>query len=233
MSTAESQRRGARPPPKTGRPTDRPDPLIRAQARPHRRAGLAPGRAAQGPRRGALRRRVRRCEGMVYAALRYSTIARGRITTLDTSAAEAAAGVVLVMTHRNAPRDAAAAAVPDRAEGGRRQRPARHAGRQHPLERRADRGRPGRNPGAGRPRRVADRGRLRILDAADLRGGHGDTRARPTASSASRSRCSIGDAEAALAGRAALGRSHLPHAAPQPQRDRAARGHARRGTATT
>lgn len=42
-------------------------------------------------------------EGMVYAALRYSTIARGRIATLDTSAAEAAPGVVLVMTHRNAP----------------------------------------------------------------------------------------------------------------------------------
>jgi xanthine dehydrogenase YagR molybdenum-binding subunit len=43
-------------------------------------------------------------DGMVYASLRYSTIARGRITTLDTSAAEAAGGVVLVMTHRNAPR---------------------------------------------------------------------------------------------------------------------------------
>jgi xanthine dehydrogenase YagR molybdenum-binding subunit len=43
-------------------------------------------------------------EGMVYAALRYSTIARGRITSLDTSAAEAARGVVLVMTYRNAPR---------------------------------------------------------------------------------------------------------------------------------
>ena len=43
-------------------------------------------------------------EGMVYAALRYSTIARGAITTLDTGAAEAAAGVVLVMTHRNSPR---------------------------------------------------------------------------------------------------------------------------------
>ena len=42
--------------------------------------------------------------GMVYAALRYSTIARGRIATLDTGAAEAAGGVVLVMTHRNAPR---------------------------------------------------------------------------------------------------------------------------------
>jgi xanthine dehydrogenase YagR molybdenum-binding subunit len=43
-------------------------------------------------------------EGMVYTALRYSTIARGHITTLDISAAEAAPGVVLVMTHRNAPR---------------------------------------------------------------------------------------------------------------------------------
>src|ERR1700722_8546158 len=43
-------------------------------------------------------------EGMVYAALRYSTIARGRIATLDTSAAEAAAGVVFVMTHNKAPR---------------------------------------------------------------------------------------------------------------------------------
>ena len=42
-------------------------------------------------------------EDMVYAALRYSTVARGRITTLDTSVAEAAAGVVLVMTYRNAP----------------------------------------------------------------------------------------------------------------------------------
>ena len=43
-------------------------------------------------------------EDMVYAALTFSTIARGRIATLDTMAAEAAPGVVLVMTHRNAPR---------------------------------------------------------------------------------------------------------------------------------
>jgi xanthine dehydrogenase YagR molybdenum-binding subunit len=43
-------------------------------------------------------------EGMVYAALRYSTVARGRVNTLDTTAAEAAPGVVLVMTHQNAPR---------------------------------------------------------------------------------------------------------------------------------
>jgi xanthine dehydrogenase YagR molybdenum-binding subunit len=43
-------------------------------------------------------------DGMVYAALLYSTIARGRIATIDTAAAEAAPGVALVMTYRNAPR---------------------------------------------------------------------------------------------------------------------------------
>ncbi len=43
-------------------------------------------------------------EGMVYAALVFSTVPKGRIATLDTSAAEAAPGVVLVMTHRNAPK---------------------------------------------------------------------------------------------------------------------------------
>ena len=43
-------------------------------------------------------------DGMTYAALRYSTIARGRIVEIDTSAAEAAPGVVLVMTYKNAPR---------------------------------------------------------------------------------------------------------------------------------
>ena len=43
-------------------------------------------------------------EDMVYATLRYSTIAKGRVLELDTAAAESAPGVVLVMTHRNAPR---------------------------------------------------------------------------------------------------------------------------------
>ena len=43
-------------------------------------------------------------DGMVFAALAYSTIAKGRIATLDTAAAERAPGVVLVMTHRNAPK---------------------------------------------------------------------------------------------------------------------------------
>ena len=42
-------------------------------------------------------------EGMLYASLVFSTIAKGRIHTLDTQAAQAAPGVVLVMTHHNAP----------------------------------------------------------------------------------------------------------------------------------
>lgn len=41
---------------------------------------------------------------LLYAALVHSTIARGRIAALDTAAAEAAPGVALVMTHRNAPK---------------------------------------------------------------------------------------------------------------------------------
>lgn len=43
-------------------------------------------------------------DGMVYAALAYSTVAKGRIATIDTADAEAAPGVVLVMTYRNAPK---------------------------------------------------------------------------------------------------------------------------------
>ena len=43
-------------------------------------------------------------EGMVFAALAFSTIAKGRIVELDTGDAERAPGVVLVMTHRNAPK---------------------------------------------------------------------------------------------------------------------------------
>jgi xanthine dehydrogenase YagR molybdenum-binding subunit len=41
-------------------------------------------------------------DDMLYASLAHSTIARGKITVLDTSAAERAPGVVLVMTHQNA-----------------------------------------------------------------------------------------------------------------------------------
>jgi xanthine dehydrogenase YagR molybdenum-binding subunit len=43
-------------------------------------------------------------DGLTYAALAYSAIARGRIARIGTAAAEAAPGVVLVMTYKNAPR---------------------------------------------------------------------------------------------------------------------------------
>ena len=43
-------------------------------------------------------------DGMCYATLVTSTVARGRIVELDTAAAEAASGVVLIMTYRNAPK---------------------------------------------------------------------------------------------------------------------------------
>ena len=43
-------------------------------------------------------------DGMAYAALALRPVPKGRIAELDTAAAEAAPGVVLVMTHRNAPR---------------------------------------------------------------------------------------------------------------------------------
>lgn len=84
-------------------PAAAPDPLVRAQ---HGLIGAQVSRL-DGPQkvRGEARFAAEYViDGMVYAALRYSTIARGRITMLDTSAAEAAAGVVLVMTYRNAPR---------------------------------------------------------------------------------------------------------------------------------
>jgi xanthine dehydrogenase YagR molybdenum-binding subunit len=84
-------------------PAAAPDPLVRAQ---HGLIGAQVSRLdgplkVRGEARFAAEYLI---DGMVYAALRHSTIARGRITTLDTSAAEAAPGVVLVMTYRNAPR---------------------------------------------------------------------------------------------------------------------------------
>lgn len=43
-------------------------------------------------------------DNISYAALAFSTVARGRVIELNVSAAEAAPGVILVMTHKNAPR---------------------------------------------------------------------------------------------------------------------------------
>ncbi len=84
-------------------PGGKPDPLIRQK---HGLVGTPVSRI-DGPLKvkGAARFAAEiPLENMVYAALAHSTIPRGRIVTLDVASAEAAAGVVLVMTYRNAPR---------------------------------------------------------------------------------------------------------------------------------
>ncbi|WP_414533316.1 xanthine dehydrogenase family protein molybdopterin-binding subunit [Rhodopseudomonas sp. G2_2311] len=80
-----------------------PDPLIRAK---HGSIGASISRI-DGPLkvRGAAPFAAEFVlDSMLYAALMFSTVPKGRIATLDTAAAEAAPGVALVMTHRNAPR---------------------------------------------------------------------------------------------------------------------------------
>jgi xanthine dehydrogenase YagR molybdenum-binding subunit len=84
-------------------PGGRPDPLI---AHKHGLIGTPVSR-----RDGTLKVKGEagfaaefRFDDMAYAALAYATIPRGRITAIDSAAAEAAPGVVLVMTHLNAPR---------------------------------------------------------------------------------------------------------------------------------
>ena len=83
-------------------PGGTPDPLIQK----HGQLG-APVSRLDGPLKVAGKARFAAevpLERLTYAALRYSSIARGAIDTLDTREAEAAPGVVLVMTHLNAPR---------------------------------------------------------------------------------------------------------------------------------
>jgi xanthine dehydrogenase YagR molybdenum-binding subunit len=83
-------------------PSGTPDPLI------EKRVNLGTQQSrVDGPDkvRGAARFAAEvRMDGLLYAACVHSTIARGRIVELDVSTAEAAPGVALVMTHRNAPK---------------------------------------------------------------------------------------------------------------------------------
>ena len=88
--------------PESWLPGGTPDPLITK----HGAVG-APISRLDGPLKVAGKARFAaevQVEGMLYAAVAFSTIARGRIAAIDTAAAEAAPGVALVMTYRNAPR---------------------------------------------------------------------------------------------------------------------------------
>jgi xanthine dehydrogenase YagR molybdenum-binding subunit len=82
---------------------NKPDPLVR------RKHGLigAPISRIDGPLKVQGKAKFAAefpLDRMLYAALAFSTIAKGRIAALETQKAEAVSGVVLVMTYRNAPR---------------------------------------------------------------------------------------------------------------------------------
>ncbi|WP_375390769.1 xanthine dehydrogenase family protein molybdopterin-binding subunit [uncultured Sphingomonas sp.] len=84
-------------------PGGRPDPLIRER---HGNVGKPLSRL-DGPLkvRGAAPFAAEfPLDGMLYAAVAFSTVVKGRISRVDTAAAAAAPGVALVMTHLNAPR---------------------------------------------------------------------------------------------------------------------------------
>ncbi|MER8912961.1 xanthine dehydrogenase family protein molybdopterin-binding subunit [Mesorhizobium sp. M0761] len=83
-------------------PGGKPDPLIHHQ---HGHVGKSVSRI-DGPLKvkGAARFAAEFApSNMTYAAVMFSTIAKGRIASIDTSAAVTAPGVILVMTHHNAP----------------------------------------------------------------------------------------------------------------------------------
>ncbi|MBY2924345.1 xanthine dehydrogenase family protein molybdopterin-binding subunit [Rhizobium leguminosarum] len=84
-------------------PGGRPDPLIHEQ---HGKIGKPLSRL-DGPLkvRGAAPFAAEfPLEGMLYASVAFSSVVKGRISRIDATATEASPGVVLVMTHLNAPK---------------------------------------------------------------------------------------------------------------------------------
>ena len=83
-------------------PGGTPDPLIGRRGEVGRQSPRLDGEVkVQGQARFSAEVAM---EDLCYAALVHSTITRGRILRLDAAAAEAAPGVLLVVTHRNMPR---------------------------------------------------------------------------------------------------------------------------------
>jgi xanthine dehydrogenase YagR molybdenum-binding subunit len=90
-------------------PGGTPDPLIGRRGEIGRQAARVDGEIKV---RGAARFAAEvPLDGLCYATLVHSTITRGRITQLDSIAAEAAPGVMLVLTHSNMPRIASPALI--------------------------------------------------------------------------------------------------------------------------
>ena len=198
----ETQRAVATRRPRAGR-RRQPDPLVRAK---HGLIGAQVSRL-DGPLkvRGEARFAAEFVmDGMVYAALALQHDRPRPHHDARHSAAEAAPGVVLVMTHRNAPRMKPPPLFLTGAQGGRRRRPAVmqddsiHWNGQPVAVVLAE------TPGAGRPRRVADRGGLRV---ARRRARFEEARAHPRTPDSLVGQpveVLVGDAEAALDRRAPL-----------------------------
>ena len=169
--------------------------------------------------------------GLAHGAIVRSTVANGRITSIDTAEAERAAGVLAVLTHRNAPRLAYRPTRPSPDPDDRRA-PARASGRPGQPSGPADRARDRRNPRTGQPRGEAGARHLRVRSREHRyqprRAGAADAARRPT-----RARPSRGDAarrsRRSARGRRGQGRPDLCHPAREPQPDRDARDHRRLG----
>ena len=136
-------------------PGGKPDPLIRHK---HGLIG-APVSRLDGPLKVAGKAPFAAefpMEGMAYAALVFSTIARGRIADDRHRGRRGRArrGAGDDPSERAEAEADAAFHEPAQGRGGRR--PADHAGRSSPLERPARRRGAGGDPGAGRPRQIPD-----------------------------------------------------------------------------
>ena len=213
-------------------PGGKPDPLIRPQARPDRRPGLAARRPAEGPGRGALRGRVPDGRhGLRGAGLQHDP-ARAASPTLDTGAARGRAGR---RAGDDAPQRAAHeadAAVHDR----RPRRPAATTCRS--CRTTASTGTASRSRWCWprrRSRPTTPQSLIRVTYAAEQRRSRRSRRPK-----AKGTEPGIVHGRAAASWRSATPRRRWPprrhrvdvtytHAAPQPQRDRAARGDARLG----
>jgi xanthine dehydrogenase YagR molybdenum-binding subunit len=94
-------------------------PELRTPTRPRARAACAAAcRVARGrPRQGHRRRQIRGRDpapDLAYGVVVSGTVAKGRIKTIDTGAAEAVPGVIAVITHENRRSRCAATTSPTR-----------------------------------------------------------------------------------------------------------------------
>ena len=192
----------------------------------HRPAADPPRRPPEGHRAGAATPPTTIRPACCYAVLAVSSIARGRVTSLDVAAAKAHPGVVEVMTPANRP--------PLAQRSGRQDEPLhvparRAAERRGALRQPADRGGDRRDAGGRDRRRGAAGAALRGASRPASVSMPARASCRPRSASAIPPRMQRGDVEAGLAAAVAADRRDLRDAGAVPQRDGAARDRGRLG----